>query len=193
MVLSRAWRRVKKFLGSWQRAGRLDKRHQRSLNQRMWGDMKRGRFFHSGKRRWQKKDGEQYGSSDGIKHFSVRFLKLRKCHFKSELNYNDEIWGKDMQEKVHCIRWDFIDWTLICGTDCICPFNWTLSQFIEWPFREAIRPEIVIRITTAWRSIETRSVNKLSCLLDSAPRSLWPSSSLPPPPERDCQASAGLP
>lgn len=70
-----AWKRVKKFLGSWQRARKLDKRHQHCLNQRMWGDMKRGQFFIQVKKHWQrKKDGEQWLSRDGIKHFSVCFL-----------------------------------------------------------------------------------------------------------------------
>lgn len=40
-----AWRRVKKFLASWQRAGRLHKRHRRCLNQRECGGYEKGPVF----------------------------------------------------------------------------------------------------------------------------------------------------
>lgn len=90
-----------------------------------------------------------------------------------KLYCDDEIRDKDIQKEVHYDRADFMDWTWH-GADCIWsgPFDWTLSQVTEQPFIEAIRPQIVVRITTAWRSIETQSLNKSSGLADG---SLWPS------------------
>lgn len=149
MVLSRGMKEGKEipwFLTeskkAWQKASALPK------SQTVW-DMKRGQFFiqvksvDRKKKRWVTMEPLWWNKAP-----LCVLSKVPKCDFKSELDYDDEIWGKDLQKKFHYIRADFMDWHCY-GTDCIWLnlFNWTLSQFIEEPFREAIRPEIVDLIT----------------------------------------------
>lgn len=58
-------------------------------------------------------------------------FKAPKCDFKSELNHDDEICGKETQRKVDYIRADFMDMWDWLYLDKSIWFEWTLSQFIE--------------------------------------------------------------
>lgn len=133
------WRRVKKFLWSWQRARRLDKRHQYSTNQRVWENMKKELFIQV-KDTHTKKKRMGTNRPDGIQLFfflSFSFQSNKKSAFNTELDDNDEIWGNERQHKDHYIRTEFVvQNTDMCETDCIW---WTLSLQFRLFFHSSLK------------------------------------------------------
>lgn len=131
-----AWGRGERFLGSWQRAGRLHKGHQHSLNQRVRGIWKGdGSSF-----RYKEKEGGT------IEQLSKNWA-LWKCFLKCVRGWN-------VRRDLYIKQTLWIEHWYV-GLAVCSPLNWSLSQCIEPAFRAAIRSEIVILIMTAWRSVET--------------------------------------
>lgn len=121
MVLSRGMEEGKEipwFLTeskkAWQKASALPKSENVV-------DMKRGQFFIQVKSVEWKKDGEQWHSSDGIKHFSVCFLKRRNVISKVSSTTMMKSAARKHRGKLTIL--EQILW--ICGTDCIwiSPFD----------------------------------------------------------------------
>lgn len=186
------WRRVKKFLWSWQRARRLDKRHQYSTNQRVWENMKKELFIqvkdtHTKKKEWGPIVLMEYNSSS----FYLFLFKATKNPL-STLSSTTMMKSEAMRGSIKITTLELNLWfrTQICVR--LIAFGELSPCSSDCSFIAALRPKLPANnghMEINWNLICEWAA---SWILHSAPHMTFSSASSPPKLDVNDQAEAKL-